>query len=49
MHFASFGTNVLGDKKLQLPLHLSKLTMSGIIRVGINMNGSSFIDRHFSG
>ena len=49
-----FGTEIFGDKALQLPLHLSKLIMNGyhsssigFKSIGLTMHGSSFRDRHF--
>ena len=49
-----FGTDIFGDKALQLPLHLSKLIMNGyhsssigFKSIGLTMHGSSFRDRHF--
>ena len=53
MPFVSFGTYIFGDKRLQLPLHLSKQIMNGyylsstgfkLIRVGLTRHGSSFKD-----
>ena len=48
MSFASFGTNIFGDKTLQLPVHLSKTTMNGYCLSSKEfqsvMHGSSFND-----
>ena len=48
MSFASFGTNIFGDKTLQLPVHLSKITMNGYCLSSKEfqsvMHGSSFND-----
>ena len=41
MPFVSFGTDIFGDKTLQLPVHLFKL------REGLTVHGSLFENRHF--
>ena len=56
MSFVSFGTRIVGDMTLQLPVHLLKLILTEqylgstgfiSIRVDLTMHGSSFKDRHF--